>query len=72
VKSNKLKAILTLFYTIDDDLMTLYRFVTGLHSGEHFCEIVEKELMNIARSFSFYGIDDDDSISSPISFTVVI
>jgi hypothetical protein len=29
-------------------------------------------LMNIARSFSFYGIDDDDSISSPISFTVVI
>jgi hypothetical protein len=62
VKSNKSKLILTIFYTFDDDLMTLDRFVSGLHSGEHFCEIVERELMNIAPSFSFYGIDDDGSI----------
>jgi hypothetical protein len=72
VKSNKSKAILTIFYTLDDDLMTLDRLVTGLHSGEHFCEIVERELMNIATNFSFYAIDDDGTISSPISLTVVI
>jgi hypothetical protein len=72
MKSNKSKEILTIFYTLDDDLMTLDRFVTGLHSSEHFCEIVERELMNIATSFSFYAINDDGIISSPISFTVAI
>jgi hypothetical protein len=72
VKSNKSKTILTIFYPTDDDLMILDHFVTGLHSGEHFCEIMERELMNIAIIFPFYAIDDDGSISSPISFTAFI
>jgi hypothetical protein len=52
--------------------MTLDRFVTKVHSGEHCCGLLERELMNIAACFSFDAIDDDDHISLPISFRVVI
>jgi hypothetical protein len=57
---------------LDDDLMTLDRFVTGFPSGGHFCEILGRELISIATSLSFYAIDDDGSISSSILFNVAI